>query len=195
MRAPSFIAPLVARVGLCVAPLLAACLLLVPVCRVQASTVLPPTIEEAFNPSTILLNAATALTFTITNPAANVSDELGVAFTNIIPTGINPLFNSTFVACGGTGSVMGQVVSLAGGSVAANSKCAFSVTVFGTILGSYTDTTGALSSTNGGTGNFATASLDVVQQIAVPIPGTILLFATGLAGLLGWRRKRKAIAA
>ena len=178
MRAPSFIAPLVARVGLCVAPLLAACLLLVPVCRV----------------STILLNAATALTFTITNPAANVSDELGVAFTNIIPTGINPLFNSTFVACGGTGSVMGQVVSLAGGSVAANSKCAFSVTVFGTILGSYTDTTGAVSSTNGGTGNFATASLDVVQQIAVPIPGTILLFATGLAGLglLGWRKKRKA---
>src|SRR3974377_1615020 len=172
MRAPSFIAALVARVGLCVARLLAACLLLVPVCRGPAAPVSPPpTTEESFNPSTILLNAATALTFTITNPAANVSDELGVAFTNIIPTGINPLFNSTFVACGGTGSVMGQVVSLAGGSVAANSKCAFSVTVFGTILGSYTDTTGAVSSTNGGTGNFATASLDVVQQIAVPITG------------------------
>jgi hypothetical protein len=174
---------------------LAACLLLVPVCRVQASTVLPPTIQEAFGASSVLLNAATTLTFTITNPAANVSDLVGVAFTDIIPTGISPLFGSSaFVACGGTGSVGGQVVNLAGGSVAINSKCAFSVTVIGTILGSYTDTTGVVSSTNGGTGNFATASIDVVQQNAVPIPGTIPLFATGLGalGLFGWRGKRKA---
>ena len=46
-----------------------------------------------------------------------------------------------------------------------------------------------------GTGNFELAlSLPDLAPIQTPLPATLPLFATGLAGLglLGWRRKRKA---
>jgi hypothetical protein len=163
------------------------------VCRVQASTlILPPTIEEAFGAPAILLNDTTTLTFTITNPAANGSTELvGLAFTDDIPTGITPSFTSVSTVCGGTGSISAAtgVVGLAGASVA--STCLFSLTVIGTILGHFIDTTGLVSSTNGGTGNSATASIDGVPSIT-PLPAALSLFATGLGAivLLLWLRPR-----
>jgi hypothetical protein len=164
-----------------------------PVCRVQASVVDPPSIEEAFNPSSIPLFGASTLTYTIANPAANTVTENGVAFTDFIPLGITPFGLPPLDTCGGTASIeLGQMVSLSGGSIAVNSSCTVSLTVVGTMLGSFTDTIGNVSSTNGGTGNTATATLDV-GVTATPLPAALPLFATGLGGfgLLGWRRKRK----
>ena len=81
----------------------AACLLIVPVCGAQASSVvLSPAMEDAFGASSIPLNGTTTLTYTITNPAANVTEDLGVSFTDFIPIGITPFAFGAHAACGGT---------------------------------------------------------------------------------------------
>jgi len=48
----------------------------------------PAVDAKVFNPSTISVNATTSLTFTLTNPAANVLALTGVAFTDTLPTGL-----------------------------------------------------------------------------------------------------------
>src|SRR5581483_741484 len=121
----------------------------------------PPSIAKVFNPSNIALNATTSLTVTITNPAANVDPLSGVAFTNTLPTGLTVASASSTV-CGGTLSTTSPTaISLSGASVAANGQCQFSITITGATSGQYTNATGTVSSTNGGTGNSASANLTV----------------------------------
>jgi CSLREA domain-containing protein/uncharacterized repeat protein (TIGR01451 family) len=152
--------------------------------------VAPPTIAKAFNPTTIPLNGTTTLTFTITNPAANTVAETGVAFTDTLPTGLvvstpNGLSNT----CGGTATaVAGSTsISLTGGTIAVNTNCTVIVNVTGTASGQYTNTSGAVSSTNGGTGNTATANLTVATPptitkvfgaASIPLNGTTSLTFT-----------------
>jgi hypothetical protein len=179
--------------GLVSAVLLGAC----PVCRAQASVVGPPSISEAFFVSSIPQFDSTLLTVTIANPTANTVDEVGVAFFDDLPAGISPATPPSLSdTCGGTAAILGQQVSLAGGTVAASGSCSVELFVTGTMLGSFTNFAGPVSSTNGGTGNTATASIDVVpfNTTATPLPAALPLFATGIGGLglLGWRRKRTA---
>jgi hypothetical protein len=110
--------------GVLPAGALAACLLIVPVCGAQASSViLSPAMEDAFGASSIPLNGTTTLTYTITNPAANVTEDLGVSFTDFIPIGITPFAFGAHAACGGTFPLsLGQEVSLSGGTVAAGDR-------------------------------------------------------------------------
>src|SRR5207302_939644 len=123
----------------------------------------PPSIAKVFNPNTIALNATTSLTFTITNPAANVDALTGVAFTDTLPTGLT-VANASATVCGGTLTTTAPTgISLTGASIAVNSQCQFSVTVTGAASGQYTNTTGNVTSTNGGTGNTASANLTVVS--------------------------------
>jgi uncharacterized repeat protein (TIGR01451 family) len=130
------------------------------------AVVAPPSIAKAFNPTAVALNAITSLTFTITNPAANAATETGVAFSDTFPAGIvvatpNGLTNT----CGGTATaVAGSAsVSLTGGTVAASGNCTLTLNVTGTVSGNFTNATGAVSSTNGGTGNTATANVTVAS--------------------------------
>jgi uncharacterized repeat protein (TIGR01451 family) len=136
----------------------------------SVTVVAPPSIAKAFNPTTIPLNGTTALTFTVTNPAANTVAETGVAFTDTLPAGLlvatpNGLTN----ACNGTvtATAGSTSISLTGGSIAANSACTVVVNVIGAASGQYTNTSGAVSSTNGGTGNTATANLTVASPPAI----------------------------
>ena len=141
----------------------------------------PPSITAAFGASSIVLNSTTTLTFTIVNPAANVDALTGVAVSNTLPTGLT-VATGSFAACGGTVTTTNPSgIALAGATIAASSQCQFSVTVTGAASGQYTHTTGAATSTNGGTGNTATANLIVAAppQIAkafaaasVPVGGT-----------------------
>src|SRR5579864_4358301 len=147
----------------------------------------PPSIAKAFNPSTIALNSTTSLTFTITNPAANVDALTGVAFTDTLPTGLT-VANATSTVCGGTLTTTAPTgISLTGATIAANGQCQFSVTVTGAASGQYTNTTGAVTSTNGGTGNTATANLTVASPpsiakafgaASIPLNGTTSLTFT-----------------
>jgi uncharacterized repeat protein (TIGR01451 family) len=125
----------------------------------------PPMIAKAFNPAGIALNATTALTFTISNPPANTAALTGVAFSDTLPTGITVASSSASV-CGGTLTTSAPaLIVLSGANVAISSQCQFSITVTGAAAGNFTNTTGSVTSTNGGTGNTATANLNVA---AVP---------------------------
>jgi CSLREA domain-containing protein len=130
----------------------------------------PPSIAKAFAAASILVNSSTSLTFTITN--SNVSAALtGVGFTDPLPSGLvvaSP--NGLTVSCGG-GSITAVPgsgsVSLAGATIRASGSCTFSVNVAATSVGNQVNVTGAVSSTNGGTGNTATASINVTGRPAI----------------------------
>jgi fimbrial isopeptide formation D2 family protein len=125
------------------------------------NVVAPPSIAKVFNPSAIALNATTSLTFTITNPAANAVALTGVAFTDTLPTGLT-VANASATVCGGTLTTTAPTgIALSGATIAVNSQCQFSVTVTGAAAGVFVNTTGTVTSTNGGTGNAATATLSV----------------------------------
>ncbi len=151
------------------------------------NVIAPPSIAKVFAPTAIALNATTSLSFTITNPAANTVSLTGVTFTDTLPTGLT-VANASATVCGGTLTTTAPTgISLSGGTIAANSQCQFAVTVTGATSGQYTNTTGSVSSTNGGTGNTATANLTVASPpaitklfgaISVPVNGSTSLSFT-----------------
>jgi uncharacterized repeat protein (TIGR01451 family) len=129
------------------------------------SVVAPPSIMKAFGATSIGLNGVTSLTFTITNPAGNMAALTGVAFTDNFPTGLLVASPNGLVGnCNGetVGALQnsGSVI-LSGGTIAAGSSCSIVVNVRGTVAGGLTNTTLAVSSTNGGPGNTASANLTV----------------------------------
>ncbi|HEY6968146.1 MAG TPA: Ig-like domain repeat protein [Candidatus Angelobacter sp.] len=147
--------------------------------------VAPPVIGKVFVPAAIVPNGVSALTFTITNPAANTVAETGVAFTDTLPAnvviatpnGLSGSCGGTVTATAGSGSI-----SLSGGSIAVGSSCTFSVNVTSSVIGNFTNTTGAVSSTNGGTGNTASANLTVAHanlSITKSHSGNFLRNSTG----------------
>ncbi|HWF06398.1 MAG TPA: hypothetical protein VHA06_22100, partial [Candidatus Angelobacter sp.] len=148
------------------------------------TVVAPPLLAKAFNPAGIPVNGTTSLTFTITNTTDNTVSLSGVAFTDTLPTGLT-VASASATPCGGTLTTTAPTgIALTGATIAAGSQCLFSVTVTGTTAGSYTNTTGAVTSTNGGTGNTASANLSVAVPptitksfgaATIPLSGTTSL--------------------
>ena len=154
--------------------------------RAAASIVVvaPPTISESFTPAAVAPNTNSILSFTISSPAANTVALTGVAFSDTLPAGLivatpNGLSGScgggAITAIGGSGNVV-----LSGATIAAGGSCTFSVNVSGNGSGTFTNTTGAVTSTNGGTGNSATANLTIAS--APSITKTFGAASIGLAG-------------
>jgi hypothetical protein len=92
---------------------------------------------------------------TITNPNGGTA-LAGVAVSDTLPAGVQvastPNASNT---CNGTvtGATAGSgVISLSNGSIPAGLSCSISVDVTATSAGAKDNTTGAVSSTNGGTG-------------------------------------------
>jgi hypothetical protein len=130
----------------------------------------PPTLSQAFGAASIPLNVngATMLTFTVSNP--NSSGTLtGIGFTDSLPSGlvIATPNGVTGSVAGGTISATagGGSVSLTGARLAAGASGSFSINVAGTSLGTKTNTTSTISSTEGGAGNAATAGIQVVAAV------------------------------
>ncbi len=142
--------------------------------------VAPPSIAKSFAPTAIVPNGLSTLTLTVTNPAVNGVALTGVAVTDALPTGMtvgspNGLINT----CGGTATATAgsASVSLSGGTLAVNGTCTLSLNVTAANTGTYLNTTSVVSSTNGGTGNTASATLNVnaapqlsVSKTATPNP-------------------------
>jgi hypothetical protein len=135
------------------------------------TVVAPPIIAKAFNPATIMLNTTSSLIFTIANPAGNPVDLTGVAFTDTLPAGLTVASTpNTSNTCGGTtiAAAGSRSVSLSGGTLAPGASCTASVTVKGTTVGVANNSV-IVTSTNGGTGNFATASITVTKVPTVTL--------------------------
>ena len=133
------------------------------VATATTTVVAPPTIAKAFASSNILLNGTTGLSFTLTNPNATVA-LTGVAFNDPLPAGlvVANLVNLNG-ACGGTvtATAGASSINLTGGTIAAGGSCTLSLNVTGTTVGVKNNTTGNVTSTNGGQGNTAAATLNV----------------------------------
>ena len=135
----------------------------------DSMTVIAPTsLAKSFSPGSIFTGNDTTLTFIITNP--NLSSSLnGIGFTDILPAGVTVATSGPTSTCGGSlSTTMPSTVSFSGGSLAANSSCTFNVTVTGAYAGTIINSTNAgVSSTEGGNGNIASASLVVNDQTAL----------------------------
>ncbi len=134
-----------------------------------------PQLAKTFATSPIKVNGTTALNFTLTNPAANTVAQTGAAFTDTLPTGLTVPTAGPVTVCGGTLTTTAPTtISFTGGTIPAGSggnpgTCAITnqVTVTGVTAGDYTNTTGAMSSTNGGTGSTASANLQVGSPVGI----------------------------
>ncbi|MEO5857854.1 MAG: DUF11 domain-containing protein, partial [Pyrinomonadaceae bacterium] len=131
------------------------------------SVIAPPSFGKAFSPPSILTGGTSSLSFTINNPN-QLSSLSGLSFTDPLPAGVTVATSGPTVACGGTLTTTNPgSISFTGGSLAANGSCTFSVPVAGATSGSKNNTTSAISSTEGGSGNSATGTLIVNTPTAV----------------------------
>jgi uncharacterized repeat protein (TIGR01451 family) len=143
----------------------------------------PPTISKAFGAAAVALNQSTSLTFTITNPNP-ATDLTNVSFTDNLPPGLvvaNPdsltpdpvLGDCDPTSTTGAIDATANEISLTGGQIPANATCTFSVDVLAVATGTQVNTTDPITSTEGGTGGTATASVDVFGP-----PGMTVAFGT-----------------
>ncbi len=137
------------------------------------AVVAPPTISKAFSPATVMAGQPTTLTFTITNPAANTVALTGVSFIDNFPNAPNMVVsnptNASTTCPGGVLQDAGGGALLPGDTgiklisamvgTAAPRTCTVTVNVTPNVQTTYNNVSGNVTSTNGGTGNQAMASL------------------------------------
>jgi hypothetical protein len=134
------------------------------------TVVAPPSISAAFSPTSIPVNGTSTLTFTLTNPAANTVAESGVAFSDTLPAGL--VIDGLTDSCGGTAiaSVGSGSITLSFGTIAAGSTCTVTVDVTSPTAGTFTNTSGPVTSANGGTGQPSnSASLTVLTATSTAL--------------------------
>jgi uncharacterized repeat protein (TIGR01451 family) len=127
----------------------------------------PPTATKSFNPTTVATGIASQLTITVTNPAPpNTVSLTVVTLTDTLPSGLvisNPN-GLTQAGCSGTVSAPanGSTISLPSSTLTTTTACVIKVNVQSATAGTYNNTTGAPTSSNGGTGVVSnTATLTV----------------------------------
>lgn len=136
--------------------------------NVTALTALTAT--KAFGAATIPVNGTTTLTITLSNP--NNAAITGIAFTDNYPLNmVNAATPAAATTCGGTVTAVagGSSLALTGGGLAARpgasgtfSTCTVTVTITSADGGSYTNTTGTMTTANAGTIAAAQATLNVL---------------------------------
>lgn len=131
---------------------------------------LPPAIATAFGAADIPLDGTTSLTFTVENP--NTTATLSsIAFSDILPAGlvVAPVPNLSS-NCGGTitAPAGSSAVTLAGADLAPAASCTVSVAVQGTTAGQKNNSV-TVTSANGGTGNSASATVNVATAADLAI--------------------------
>lgn len=123
----------------------------------------PPSATKEFSPLAIPQGGSSTLTITLSN--ANSTAASGVAFTDTYPASlVNSGSPGVVNTCGGTvtASAGSGSLALSGGSIPGNSSCRVSVTVTGSTVGTFTNHTGSIATSNMGSGGDAAAELIVM---------------------------------
>jgi uncharacterized repeat protein (TIGR01451 family) len=149
----------------------------------------PPTISKSFGAATIPVGGTTTMSITIAFPNSNPANLTGIAFTDSLPSGL-VVGNTPGVtgSCGGsvTATAASGTVSVAGGTLTPGGTCTITVNVKGKTAGVQNNSV-TVSSTEGGTGDTATASITVVAPptitksfgaATIPLTGTTSLSFT-----------------
>jgi uncharacterized repeat protein (TIGR01451 family) len=158
-----------------------------PITDTETTTVVqPPSITKAFASDFVAKNGTVNLVFTITNPNPATSFTQ-VAFSDVLPVGLNVTITGSTSQCSGTVATdtATRTIALTGGSILAGGNCTITVPVVaGTTEGLLTNTSNAVSSFEGGTGDTATDTIIVIDPpaltkgftpSAIPLNGTSTL--------------------
>ena len=129
---------------------------------------LPPRISKSFTPATILVGQTSDLRFTITNPNPNPNVLTSVAFFDGLPDGVVGDFLGDSRPCAGVVTAGSSFIRFGDGYVT-DRECTFVVRVKATTAGVKNNVTSKVTSTEGGFGNTASATLTVT----LPLPPTI----------------------
>lgn len=131
----------------------------------------PPSISKTFSSSTMPTNGLATLTFTITNP--NTGDILnGIAFSDSFPSGM-VVASPTGAGTSGCGTptysptVGASSITFSNGTIVAGSTCMVTIQLTATSRGVDYNSSSTVSSTNGGTGNFASAVITVLDPVQI----------------------------
>jgi uncharacterized repeat protein (TIGR01451 family) len=125
-----------------------------------------PSALKSFTPSTVAVGAPSQLKITLTNPNAGTAIT-GAAFTDTYPAGLvnTAAAGAAISGAGCTGTVVGAnggtSLALSAGSIPAGGSCDITVNVSSATAASYLNSSGAISTTNVGTGNASSATLAV----------------------------------
>ncbi len=134
----------------------------------------PPAMIKSFSSNPVGRNVPTRLVFTISNP--NTSSALNaVQFADSFPTTpgamvVAPAPAATVVGCGTPSfapAAGASSISMTGATIAAGASCVVGVDVVAPVAGTYLNVTGAVRSSNGGTGATASATLNVLSPPVV----------------------------
>lgn len=135
--------------------------------NVQSASLSTPrgtTLTKAFGEPTVSLNETTTLRFTVTNP--NPFALTGVAFTDVLPLGLEVATPNGLTGSCGTGTITATPgsgsISLANGTLAANASCTFTIDVRGIALGVQSNITSPVTSNQAPAGPAATAAITVI---------------------------------
>lgn len=122
-----------------------------------------PTVAKSFSPNSVSVNTVSVMTITLSN--SNAIDIDGAAFTDTYPSGLvnDSTPNATTSCTGGsvTATAGGNSLALSGGSIPASGSCTVTVRVLSATAGSYVNNTGAVTTTNAGSGASASGTLTV----------------------------------
>lgn len=129
--------------------------------------VLSPVISKSFSPNPIAAGETSVLIFVLTNPDENEVALTGVGFTDTFPTGVVQASVPNVSQCGGTVSSTSGSVTLTDGTIAVDDSCTVIINVTAASGGSYENTSGNAISTNGGTGNTASDTLEVIDPPSI----------------------------
>lgn len=136
----------------------------------QTRVLLAPVIAKSFTPNATAIGGTLQLLITLSNRNPNVANALaGVAFNDTYGgTLVNSAAPNLSTTCtGGTlagGAAGGGSTGISGVSLAAGASCTVTVDVTSVTATAATNTTGTVSSTNGGTGNTASAAYAFTAQ-------------------------------
>gem|GEM_PF-2460972 len=124
-----------------------------------------PGFSQAIAPGTILADGTATVTFTIDN-SANATAATALDFSNTLPAGVEVAAtpNGSTTCTGGTltASGSGSTISYTGGTVSAGASCTVQADVTAATDGSYSNTSGDLTSSLGNSGT-SSASLTVAS--------------------------------